>query len=144
MVAMMLPSELPLLRLDHATARSWPRTAVLGAGYAAVWLVVGAASMKLPWQPPALWVLLAAALYQLTPLKRRCLRVCRAPLARVLHGWRDGLGGAFAMGVENGIWCLGCCVGWTLVLIALGMPNVLWIAVVGAVILLEKAGPWAI
>jgi predicted metal-binding membrane protein len=144
MVAMMLPSELPLLRLDHRTAGSWARTGVLTAGYAAVWLAVGLASMKLPVRPPLVWTLLALVLYQVTPLKRRCLRVCRAPLARVLHGWRDGLGGAFVMGVENGLWCLGCCVGFTALLVALGMKNVVWIAVVGGVILLEKAGPWTI
>jgi predicted metal-binding membrane protein len=144
MAAMMLPSELPLLRLDHATSRSALRTAVLGAGYVSVWLAVGFAAMKLPFELPLWWALGAAALYQLTPLKRRCLAVCRAPLARVLHGWHDGLGGAFRMGVENGVWCLGCCIGFTAVLVALGMTSVVWMAVVGGAIFVEKVGPWAI
>jgi predicted metal-binding membrane protein len=138
MAAMMLPSELPLLRLDHATARSRTRTAVLGTGYIAVWLAVGAAAMALPFSLPLWWVLAAAVLYEVTPLKRRCLAVCRSPLARVLHGWRDGLGGAFRMGVENGVWCLGCCVGLTALLVALGMTNIWWMLVIGGVVLAEK------
>lgn len=138
MAAMMLPSELPLLRLDHATSRSVIRTTVLGAGYVVVWLAVGFAAMKLPWQIPLWSALGAAALYQLTPLKRRCLTVCRAPLARVVHGWRDGYAGAFRMGVENGVWCLGCCIGFTAVLVALGMTSVVWMAVVGGVVFAEK------
>jgi predicted metal-binding membrane protein len=144
MAAMMLPSELPLFRLDFATVRSPVRTAVLGAGYASVWLAFGAAAMAIPVKLPLTWALGAAVVYQLTPLKRRCLAVCRAPLPRILHGWRDGLGGAFRMGVENGLWCLGCCIGLTAVLVALGMTSIVWMTVVGAVIFVEKAGPWAI
>ena len=138
MAAMMLPSELPLLRLAHATSRSRRHTALLAGGYAAVWLAVGVAAMQAPMLPAA-WVLAAVAVYQLTPLKRRCLAVCRAPLARVLHGWRDGGLGAFRMGVENGLWCLGCCIGLMLILVALGMTNVLLMAAVAAVIFVEKA-----
>jgi predicted metal-binding membrane protein len=144
MVAMMLPSELPLLRLDHATSRSPLRTSVFGAGYAAVWLAVGFAAMELPFDVPLWWALGLALVYQVTPVKRRCLAVCRAPLARIFHGWRDGYVGAFRMGVENGLWCLGCCIGFTVVLVALGMTSIVWMAVVGGVIFLEKAGPWAI
>jgi predicted metal-binding membrane protein len=139
MAAMMLPSELPLLRLHHATARSAVHTATLGAGYVTVWLAVGFAAMKIPFEVPLWSALGGAAVYQLTPLKRRCLAVCRAPLARVLHGWRDGAGGAYRMGVENGLWCLGCCVGFTAVLVALGMTSILWMAVIGTVIFAEKA-----
>ena len=138
MAAMMLPSELPLFRLAHATTRSTAQTGALVAGYAAVWLVVGLAAMTLPELPEAV-VLGGAAVFQLTPLKRRCLHVCRSPLARVLHGWRDGHAGAFWMGVENACWCLGCCAGLTLVLVALGMTNVVWLVVVGAAIYAEKA-----
>ena len=140
MAAMMLPSELPLFRLAHATTGSLRHTSALAAGYAAVWLAVGLAAMEAPMLPAA-WVLAGAAVYQLTPLKRRCLAVCRAPLARVLHGWRDGGLGAFRMGVENGVWCLGCCIGLTAVLVALGMTSVWLMAAVGLAILVEKATP---
>jgi len=138
MAAMMLPSELPLFRLAHATTRSVRHTALLVGGYGAVWLAVGVAAMQAP-MLPEVWVLAGVAVYQLTPLKRRCLAVCRAPLARVLHGWHDGRLGAFRMGVENGLWCLGCCVGLTVALIALGMTNVLLMAAVAAAIFVEKA-----
>src|SRR3954451_19223464 len=94
--------------------------------------------MSLPFMLPVPWVLAAAALYQLTPLKSRCLAVCRSPLARVVHGWRAGYGGALRMGVENGLWCLGCCMGLTAALAALGMTNIWWMLVVGAAIVVEK------
>jgi predicted metal-binding membrane protein len=150
MAAMMLPSELPLFRLDYATAGSRPRTAVLGAGYLAVWLAIagpvwlldmalGGAVLGMHGRIATAVVLGAAALYQLTPLKRRCLNICRAPLARVVHGWRDGVGGAFRMGVENGLWCVGCCIGLTAALLALGMMDLWWMVVAGVAIFAEKA-----
>jgi len=149
MAAMMLPSELPLFRLDYATVRSPVRTAVLGAGYLAVWVALGAAVLladraadgRLLGSHSAATVavvLVAAAAYQLTPVKLRCLNVCRAPLARMFHGWRDGLFGAFRMGVENGVWCAGCCAGLMLALLVLGMMSVGWMVVVALAIFLEK------
>ena len=147
--AMMLPSAWPLLRLDFATERSWLRTGVLAGGYVSVWLAVGvallaadrvAAGRVLAAHDRAVTagLLAAAAAYQLLPLKRACLARCRAPLGRMLFGWRDGLGGAARMGVENGLWCGGCCVGLMAALLALGMMSVFWMAVIGAVVVLEK------
>jgi predicted metal-binding membrane protein len=149
MGAMMLPSELPLLRLDYATARSGTRTAALLVGYLAVWTALaapvwlgdhasGGRLLGMHGRELTAGILGAAALYQMTPLKRRCLAICRAPLARILHGWRDGHGGAFRMGVVNGLWCIGCCVGLTASLLALGMMSVGWMLAVGAAILIEK------
>jgi len=79
-------------------------------------------------------------------VKRRCLTVCRSPLAFIVHGWRDGLGGALRTGVERGLWCAGCCVGAMVVLLAVGMMSIWWMAVVGAAIFVEKRGfmVWAI
>jgi hypothetical protein len=54
-------------------------------------------------------LLVLAGLYQLSPLKRVCLTECRSPLSFILSSWRDGRGGAFRMGLEHGIYCLGCC-----------------------------------
>jgi predicted metal-binding membrane protein len=149
MAAMMLPSELPLLRLDYATARSRLRLAALGLGYLGVWLglagpvwaadrVAGGRILGMHDRTLTAGVLALAAVYQLTPLKHRCLRVCRAPLARILHGWREGATGAFRMGVVNGLWCIGCCVGLTLALLALGMMSIGWMIAVGAAIAIEK------
>jgi predicted metal-binding membrane protein len=144
MAAMMLPSTVPLLRLEHATTRSWARTGSLAGGYLTVWLVLGAIvlavddAIGMHSHRVTAALLLIAALYQLLPVKRRCLARCRAPLSRLLLGWRDGIGGAVRMGVENGLWCAGCCVGLMIALIGLGAMSWVWMALVGSVILLEK------
>ena len=149
MSAMTLPSELPLLRLDYATGRSGTRTAALLLGYLSVWIALaapvwlgdrasGGRLLGMHGRELTAGILASAALYQLTPLKRRCLAICRAPLARVMHGWRDGHGGAFRMGMVNGLWCVGCCVGLTVSLLATGMMSIGWMSAVGAAILIEK------
>ena len=139
----MLPSELAFFRLDYATARSKSRTAVLASGYLAVWIALAAPLFFLPAPPWEIAVAVAAA-YQLTPFKRRCLAVCRTPLARIVHGWRDGHIGAFRTGVGNGLWCAGCCAGAMLVLLAVGLMSFWWMALAGAAIFVEKrAFAWA-
>ncbi len=143
MAGMMLPSELAYFRLDYATARSKLRTAVVASGYVAVWVALATPLFFLPAPPWEIAVAVAAA-YQLTPLKRRCLAVCRTPLARIVHGWRDGHAGAFRTGVGNGLWCAGCCAGAMLVLLAVGIMSVWWMAIAGAAIFAEKrAFAWA-
>jgi predicted metal-binding membrane protein len=89
-------------------------------------------------------LLAVAGLYQLLPLKRRCLVRCRTPLGRMLVGWRDGLSGAARMGVTNGLWCAGCCVGLMAALLGLGVMSLGWMAVVGAAIFVEKVTPMGI
>ncbi len=86
--------------------------------------------------------LLVAAAYELTPLKNICLSKCRSPLGQLLGSWRDGMSGALRMGMKNGVWCVGCC--WALMasLFALGVMNVIWMAVVAVLIALEKTLPW--
>src|SRR5262249_6224294 len=83
----------------------------------------------------------AAGLYQLTPLKRVCLRHCRTPLHFVMHGWREGHAGALRMGGEHGAYCVGCCWGLMVILFALGVMSLLWMAVVAAVVFAEKLLP---
>ncbi len=144
MAAMMLPSTVPLLRLDYATTHSRARTLALAGGYAVVWIAIGAvvmaadAALGMHGHRTTAALLALAALYQLLPLKRRCLTRCRAPLARMLLGWRDGVTGAARMGVENGVWCAGCCAGLMLALLGLGAMSWVWMALVGGVILVEK------
>jgi predicted metal-binding membrane protein len=86
--------------------------------------------------------LLVAAAYELTPLKNACLGKCRSPLGFLLGSWRDGVSGAFQLGVRHGVWCVGCC--WALMasLFALGVMSLAWMAVVAALIALEKTLPW--
>jgi predicted metal-binding membrane protein len=149
MAAMMLPSTVPLLRLDHAAARSRTRLIAIAAGYLLVWVAIGALVLPLDLllggrllgmhgRGLTVALLAMAAVYQLLPVKQRCLVRCRAPLARMLHGWRDGLVGALRMGMENGVWCAGCCIGLMTALFGLGVMSVGWMAVVGAVVFLEK------
>lgn len=153
MVLMMLPSALPLLRLDFATARSGPRAVALGAGYLSTWgmvaaavalldILVGMPLMDSHEQVVVVAALGVAAVYQASPLKRRCLTRCRSPLSRILHGWRDGVGGAFRMGVENGLWCVGCCLGLVAALLVLGAMSLLWMALFFAVVTAEKTAPF--
>jgi len=144
MGAMMLPSTIPLLRLDFATTRSRGRTVALAGGYLVVWLAIGSivlaadAALGMHGNRVTAALLAIAALYQLLPVKRRCLTRCRAPLGRMLLGWRDGLGGAARMGVESGLWCAGCCAGLMLALLGLGVMSWVWMALVAGVVLIEK------
>jgi predicted metal-binding membrane protein len=87
-------------------------------------------------------VIVAAALYQLTPLKDACLTRCRSPLDFLTERWRDGVGGAILLGLEHGAWCVGCC--WALMgaLFALGVMSVAWMVFIAALIATEKLFPW--
>jgi predicted metal-binding membrane protein len=144
--AMMLPSLAPLV---VRVARGLP-TAVFVAGYLAVWVGYGlvayglfrlVTSLDLGWLAwdragsyVAGGVVVAAGLYELTPLKRALLRGCRTPA----HSTSEV---ALRAGVANGLGCVGCCLGLMAVLFALGVMSVLWMAVVAAVIFAEKVLP---
>jgi predicted metal-binding membrane protein len=86
-------------------------------------------------------VLILAGMYQLTPLKHACLRHCRSPIQFVTHYWRKGPGGALRMGIQHGVFCLGCC--WTLMALLFvgGVMNLYWIVGLAIFILLEKTIP---
>jgi len=91
-------------------------------------------------------LLIAAGVYQWTPLKQACLTHCRSPLLFLLTCWRDGSAGAILMGLRHGAYCVGCC--WLLmaVLFAVGVMNLAWIAALSVFVLLEKIIPrgfWA-
>jgi predicted metal-binding membrane protein len=86
-------------------------------------------------------ILIAAGVWQLTPVKGVCLRHCRSPLSFLVQSWRHGRLGAFSMGLEHGTYCLGCC--WFLMglLFFGGIMNLFWIAGLAGFILLEKTIP---
>jgi len=86
-------------------------------------------------------ILLAAGLWQLTPIKGVCLRHCRSPLAFLAQQWRPGRLGAFRMGLEHGAYCLGCCLFLMGLLFFGGIMNLFWIAGLALFVLLEKAIP---
>jgi predicted metal-binding membrane protein len=87
-------------------------------------------------------VIVAAAVYQLTPLKDVCLSKCRSPLMFVLTSWQPGRLGALRMGIEHGAWCVGCCWALMAALFALGVMSVGWMVFIAALIALEKLLPW--
>lgn len=159
MTAMMLPALTPLVGAYLRSLRSEPvpwkragRTAGLVVGYLAAWALFGIPAYgaallagKLAERAPAAapWVgaglLGAAGIYQLTPLKNFCLRHCRSPVAFLLHvsGYRGPLRDV-RTGLYHGAYCAGCCWGLMLVLVVVGAMNLAWMAVIAAVVLLEK------
>lgn len=164
MVAMMLPSTLPFLFVFQAEqvrrrAQLAPitSTSFFVGGYFAVWIVFsgGCAALQQVLHSQALLlpmmsaasplfagaILFAAGVYQWTPMKNACLRHCRSPLTFLLSDWKEGATGAFRMGVDHGPFCVGCC--WVLMLLRLaaGVMNLLWMASLTVLLLLEKAVP---
>jgi hypothetical protein len=153
--AMMLPSEAPTVLMFGRT-RSGAQIGEFVTGYLLAWTAYGllayaayrgiraAAPSFLAWDERGPWVaggaLVAAGVYQVTPLKTACLRNCRSPLQFLLRG-RPGRLGAVWMGVEHGAVCVGCCLGLMLALFALGVMSLVWMGVVAVAILIEKALP---
>ena len=87
-------------------------------------------------------VLVAAGLYQLTPLKNLCLSKCRTPITFIMTSWRDGAAGALRMGLLHGAYCLGCCWLLFVILFPLGIMNIAAMAAITLVIFAEKTLPW--
>jgi len=167
MAAMMLPSIWPTVlvyrRLQAAERERGANAVALGpglllVGYLVAWTAAGllgfaivsaghAAQIDaLSWDRggPLLagGVIVAAAVYQLTPAKDLCLRHCRGPFSFLLEHWRPGPLGAVRMGARHGIWCIGCCFALMASLFALGVMSILWMAVIAVFIATEKLLPW--
>jgi predicted metal-binding membrane protein len=162
MVAMMLPSAAPMVTIYARIAEgrgSSPRIRVwlFAGGYIAVWTAFSAAAAVLQAgmdqaamlsgamrvAPLAGGVILAlAGAYQLSPLKRMCLRHCQSPLGFLMTHWRDGGGGAIEMGLRHGASCVGCCWMLMALLFVAGVMNLLWVAVLTGFVLIERATPW--
>lgn len=137
MVAMMLPSAMPFILLYQRGATRWA-TAELTAGYIAVWSLAGIAAWALDAKAmdiPVSAVLLAAGLYQLTPVKNSCLRRCRTPADFLVERWRSN---AFILGADHGRYCLGCCWALMAVLIVAGMMGIVWVVAIAAIVAVEK------
>ena len=167
MAAMMFPSIAPMV-LMHVRMQEGKRergqpvavgaTTLFVAGYLIIWAAAGLLGYTLfqlgeavsgdlfSWDSGGPYlagaVIVAASIYQLTPLKNACLRKCRNPLMFLLTAWRPGRLGAVRMGIEHGGWCLGCC--WMLMaaLFALGVMSIGWMAFIAALIAIEKLLPW--
>ncbi len=83
-------------------------------------------------------LLLIAGVFQFGRLKHACLRACRSPLGFLISDWRDGLWGAWRMGVRHGLYCLGCCWALMALLFIGGVMNLLWVAALTALVAIEK------
>ena len=167
MVAMMLPAAAPVIllaavvdrRRDEQRAAGAPtRSALFATGYLLVWVGFSIAATALQWaldeagllsetmaaanRVLAGAVLLAAGIYQWTPLKDACLSHCRSPLGFLMQHWRGGARGTVETGIRHGLFCLGCC--WVLMALLFvgGLMNLLWVAAITLLVLLEKTAPW--
>src|ERR1700730_3853120 len=86
-------------------------------------------------------ILIFAGLYQLSPWKHVCLRLCRVPADFLSRHWTPGVSGALGMGLQHGFLCIGCCWGLMTLLFVGGIMNVLWIGVLALFVILEKLAP---
>jgi len=164
MTAMMLPSATPLVVLYGVAARSQGtagrQTWALVAGYLLVWMAfsLGATAlqrvlaslllispmMAIISSPVAATLLFIAGVYQLTPVKQACLRACQSPLGFLTSRWRAGASGAFTIGLEHGVYCVGCCWAMMLLLFAGGVMNLTVIAALTAFVAFERLAPFGL
>src|SRR5262245_54138193 len=167
MAAMMFPSIAPMVvmyaRIEEGKSREGEASGVgatplFVAGYLVTWAAAGLLGYAiiegfraldigfLGWDSGGPYVagavIIAAGIYQLTPMKDACLRRCRSPLMFLLTAWRPGRLGALRLGMEHGGWCVGCCWGPMAALFALGVMSIGWMVFVAALIATEKLLPW--
>ncbi len=162
MAAMMIPSASPMIEMYARIARGQSaeragRACFFALGYLIAWtgfsaaitvvqyalersrIIAGAMRM----QPLAGGLLLiAAGIYQFTPLKQACLTQCRSPLGFFMTQWRSGARGALAMGLNHGVFCVGCCWMLMALMFVAGVMNLAWAVALTIFVLLEKAAPW--
>lgn len=167
MAAMMFPSVAPTvllydrLREGHRArgkGAAPDATALFVAGYLCVWTAAGLGAYGLfdlvrsldvaflAWEESGRHVtgavIVAAAVYQMTPLKQACLIKCRSPMMFLAEHWRHGRTGALELGLRHGAWCLGCCWALMAALFAVGVMSLGWMALIAAFIAGEKLLPW--
>lgn len=152
-IAMMLPTSLPVLTTFEAVARGHADRALLVAlvvaGYLLTWSVFGmgvsvgqVVAQRIPIGSSA--ILLLAGVYQFTPLKHRCLEKCRSPLSFVIEHWqgRHDRWQALRLGIDHGLFCVGCCWALMLLMFVVGMTNLAWMLALAIVMAIEKNTRW--
>jgi predicted metal-binding membrane protein len=159
--AMMLPSSLPLVTMFSAASAGAPgRGRALAAfvgGYAVVWSAFGVLAFAgdaalhalvdaSPWMKAHDWaiapaVLVLAGLFQFSSLKDACLRACRHPASFLHRHYRRGARGGFELGGRHGLFCVGCCWALMLVMFAVGVASLIWMALLTALMVHEKTRP---
>ncbi len=163
MAGMMLPSAAPTILLVVGAYRrrggqqAQMATFAFAGGYLAAWagfsaiatlaqMALHAAALMSSAMASQSAVLaggffLVAGIYQWAPLKNACLSYCRSPLHFLAGEWREGTAGAFRMGLRHGLFCVGCCWALMALLFAAGVMNLLWVAAIGVLVLIEKLLP---
>ena len=162
-LAMMLPTAGPMIltyaEIAETAARKGERIVsplVLAAGYGIVWagfalaatlaqLVLTRLALIDAGMTPASGlfsgaIFTAAGVYQFTPLKHACLTQCQRPFPFFFARWQTTAKGVFRLGLTQGLYCLGCCWAMMLVMFAVGLMNVVWMAALGVVMTIEKIG----
>ena len=165
MVAMMTPSTLPMVTMfatlnknRRNKQQSYTPTFVFLFGYLLAWTGFSVVATLVQWLFHSTdllnhmmnsksglvsgIILVIAGIYQWTPAKDACLKFCRTPLDFIITEWREGSVGAMVMGVKHGIFCVGCCWALMLILFAVGVMNMLWVALITAFVLIEKIVPF--
>jgi len=164
MVAIMFPTAAPMILMfarihngRREKSQTFVPTWVFTSAYLLVWSATGVLAYAIAVAGDALadestWILdnaprigggflIVAGIYQITPLKDICLSKCRTPISFILTSWKDGYAGSFRMGLEHGVFCLGCCWLLFLILFPLGMMNIIVLAGITALIFAEKSLP---
>ena len=164
MVAMMVPSAAPMVLLFAALNRKKREheqphvpTGLFLSGYLLVWTAFSAVATLAQWglhraallspmmvSTSAIFgggLLIAAGVFQWTPLKNACLHHCRSPLSFLASRWRDDASGAFRIGFHHGAYCVGCCWMLMLLLFVSGVMNLVWVVLIAAFVLAEKVVP---
>jgi predicted metal-binding membrane protein len=164
MVGMMTPSVAPtillyarMVRKNRERGEVLPAASIFTAGYLIAWtgfsalatalqLGLGQVALLSPMMvSTSAWLtgtlLIAAGLYQWLPIKDICLKFCRSPMHFILGRWRSGPFGALAMGLENGLYCVGCCWALMLLLFAGGVMNLGLVALIAGFVIAEKLLP---
>ncbi len=164
MVAMMAPTAIPMITMyrlvvgKQCAEDAHVRTGLFLLGYLVAWSGYSVFATLVQWAlhghellTPMMdndsgrlagSVLIVCGLYQCTPWKDRCLSKCRTPLGFLLGAWREGRLGALSMGLKHGLFCVGCCWALMLVLFAVGVMNMIWVAVITGLVLAEKLLPF--
>ena len=156
MVAMMLPSALPMILTFNGLAKRQEEgrgtTLVFVSAYFVIWGIFGALAfisvglVSLGWPPAQITVFLApsllllAGVYQFSRSKEFCLSGCQSPLTFVLKHWKPGVSGGLRMGLRHALYCLGCCWLFMLILFFVGSMSLLWMGIFSLVIFAEKIG----
>jgi predicted metal-binding membrane protein len=158
MAAMMLPSAIPMiLAFARVCRESYQLTYLFISAYLGVWLLFSGLLTLLQWQMHGLaWIspmmenqnslsaagiLFLAGFYQFMPIKNACLVHCKTPMGFLLNEWRAGAAGAFKMGVKHGAYCVGCCWAQMLIMFVVGVMNLLGMALISLLVILEKSMP---